>query len=307
MNTYPKVSILLAAYNSGKTITETIQSILFQSYPNLQLILCDDGTEEFDSEIIRYFVQQQNSRVAVQIVHQPQNIGTVRNLNAGLKLADGEWIMLMAADDCFVSDRAVEYLMERVWESGRQWAVAKTALCDEQLVPRGWSIPTKEVSDNIAAGDTKALYLQLCTGCCLPAAGSVYKTELLRQMGGFDETYRLTEDWPIFLKLVRRGLVPSISRENLVLHRFGGVSRKNAGKNFAYQHDLITVLREEVAPHINMLDERGQKIVRKLLRDKEAGFEFRFSCYTRADKLLWAMKHPLFMFRKIFRRREKIC
>lgn len=306
MNTYPKVSILLAAYNSGETIKESIQSVLTQSYPNLQMILCDDGTKGFDEKEIECFIQRQNSRVAIQIVHQPQNVGTVRNLNAGLKQANGDWIMLLAADDCFASERAVERLMEQVRESGRKWAVARTTLCDEQLVSRGWNVPAEEVSDNILAGDAKALYLQLCTGCCLPAAGSVYKADLLRQLGGFDEAYRLAEDWPIFLKLVRRGLIPAISEENLVLHRFGGVSRKNAGKNFAYQHDLITVLREEVSPHIELLDERGQKIVRKLLRDKEAGFEFRFSCHTRAAKLLWAVKHPLFMLRKIFRRREKV-
>ncbi len=307
MNTCPKVSILLAAYNSGKTIEASIRSVLSQSYPNLQMILCDDGTKGFDSEKIEYFVQKQSSRVEVKIIHQPQNVGTVRNLNAGLKLADGEWIMLLAADDCFASEQAVEHLMERVQKNERQWAVARTALCDEQLISHSWSVPVKEVSYNILAGNTKALYQQLCTGCCLPAVGSVYKANLLKEMGGFDETYRLTEDWPIFLKLVRRGLLPAISDEDLVLHRFGGVSWKNAGKNFTYQNDLITVLRKEVAPHIKLLDERGQTIVRKLIRDKEAGFAFRFSCHTRAEKLLWAMKHPIFIIRKIFRKREKIC
>lgn len=300
MNTFPKVSILLAAHNSGKTIRKSIQSVLTQSYPNLQLILCDDGTEGFNGKEIEYFIQQQNSHVAVQIVHQPQNIGTVRNLNAGLKQVGGEWVMLLAADDCFASNQAVEHLMERVQESGRQWAVARTALCDEHLIPCGWSVPTEVVFNDVVNGDAKALYLHLCTGCCLPAGGSLYSAHLLTELGGFDETYRLTEDWPIFLKLVRRGLMPAVSEKDLVLHRFGGVSRKRAGKNSTYQHDLITVLREEVAPHIDLLDEHGQKIVRKLIRDKEAGFEFRFSCHSRMAKLFWAMEHPIFMLRKVF-------
>lgn len=307
MNTCPKVSILLAACNSGKTIEASIQSVLSQSYPNLQMILCDDGTKAFDSEEIRRFVQQQNSYVEVKIIHQPQNVGTVQNLNAGLKLADGEWIMLLAADDCFASESAAAHLMQRLLKSGREWAVARTALCDEQLLSRGRSVPTQEVSDNIIAGNAKELYLRLCTGCCLPAGGSIYRTDLLRRMGGFDETYRLTEDWPIFLKLVRRGLLPTISEEIVVLHRFGGVSRKDAGKNFAYQNDLITVLRKEVAPHIELLDERGQTMVRKLILDKEKGFAFRFSCHTRIEKLIWAVRHPIFIARKIFRKRETIC
>lgn len=307
MNNCPKVSILLAAYNSSKTIKESVLSILSQSYPNLQLILCDDGTENFNRNELESFIEKQNSNIVVRMIHQPQNLGTVRNLNTGLEQADGEWIMLLAADDCFASERAVERLMERVLESRQQWAVARTALCDEQLGYHGHSIPSKEVSDNIIAGNVKELYLQLCTGCCLPAAGSVYNADLLKQLGGFDDAYRLTEDWPLFLKLVRRGLMPTISDERLVLHRSGGVSWKNAGKNFVYQHDLITVLREEVAPHMDLLDEGGQEIVRKLIQEKEAGFEFRFSCHTRVAKLLWAVKHPLFVLHKIFGRREEIC
>lgn len=307
MNTYPKVSVLLAAYNSGKTIRESVQSILSQSYPNLQLIICDDGTKDFDQGELERFIFRQNSSVEVKIIHQPENIGTVRNLNAGLKQADGEWIMLMAADDSFGFEQAVERLMVQMQKSGRDWAVARTALCDEQLVPRGWGIPEDEVAANIAAGDAKALYLRLCAGCCLPATGSVYKAELLARLGGFDETYCLTEDWPLFLKLVRQGLMPAISDEELVLHRFGGVSRKNAGKNYTYQHDLITVLREEVAPHIDLLDEDGRETICKLLREKEMGFAFRFSCRTKAEKLVWMMKHPLFILKKVLRKREKIC
>ena len=307
MNTSPKVSVLLAAYNSGKTIQESVKSVLGQSYSNLQMIVCDDGTKDFNQRELEKFIQRQGSSAEGKIVHQSENVGTVRNLNAGLEQADGEWIMLMAADDCFASDYAVESLMKQVQESGRRWAIARTRLCDEQLTPREWSLPLPEVEAKITAGDVKATYLRLCLGCCLPAGGSIYRAELLREMGGFDEIYRLTEDWPLFLKLVRRGCLPAVSTDELVLHRFGGVSRKDAGKNYAYQHDLITVLRQEVAPHIGFLDEEGQEVVRELLHEKELGFAFRFSCRTKMEKLLWMMRHPLFILKKLLRKREKIC
>lgn len=307
MSTFPKVSVLLAAYNSGKTIRESIQSVLSQRYPSLQLIVCDDGTRDFDQKNLENFIREQFPLAWVKVIHQPENVGTVRNLNAGLRQADGEWIMLMAADDCFMTERAVERLMIQVCGSGREWAIAQTALCNEELVPSGLSIPTSEMVVDIAAGNIGTLYLRLCTGCCLPATGSVYKADLLARLGGFDETYRLTEDWPLFLKLVRQGLMPAISGEELVLHRFGGVSRKNPGKNYAYQHDLITVLRKEVAPHIGLLDREGQKTVCRLICEKELGFEFRFSGKTKTEKLVWIMRHPLFMLKKLLGKREKIC
>ena len=306
MSISPKVSVLLAAYNSGETLEEAIQSVLGQSYPNLQLIVCDDGTREFDQKGLEEFIQERFPNAQAKIIHQRENVGTVRNLNTGLREADGEWIMLMAADDCFTTERAVEHLMALVCESGRKWAIARTALCNEDLAPQGKSVPVCDVATGIAAGNAGAVYLELCLGCCFPAAGSVYQAELLRQVGGFDETYRLTEDWPLFLKLVRQGVMPAVSREDLVLHRFGGVSRRNAGKNYPYQHDLITVLRQEVAPHIGLLGQKDQETVRRLIHEKELGFAFRFSCHTMWEKLLWAARHPLFILRKLLRRREQI-
>ena len=84
-------------------------------------------------------------------------------------------------------------------------------------------------------------------------------------------------------------------------------SRKKAGKNFNYQTDLITVLRKEVAPNIDILDAKGKAVVKRLIAEKELGYSFRFDCDTPADKLLWAVMHPVFMLRKIFRKRERIC
>lgn len=304
MNNYPKVSILLAAYNSDAWIYESIQSILCQTYPNLELILCDDGTENFDPEKIEHFVHSRAPHVPFTLIHQQKNIGTVRNLNTGLRQADGEWIIPFAADDCFASPQAVEQITAQLQTSGLQWAVARTALCDENLNFFGKSFPPKNVAHSIQKEDVNALYFQLCTGCCLPGGGSVFSARLLREMGGFDENYRLTEDWPLFLKLVRRGLVPALSEQDIVLHRHGGVSRKQAGKNRTYQHDLITILREEVAPYLADLDNAQQNIVQKLIQEKELGYEFRFSNPSTGRKLFWAMTHPLFIARKIFHRRE---
>jgi len=222
-------------------------------------------------------------------------------------VADGEWVILLAADDCFSSEDAVAHLVERVQADDRVWGISSMTLCDGQLKSTGQTFPQKKVMESILSGNADALYLQLCTGCCLPAGGAIYQIDLLREMGGFDETYRLVEDWPIFLKLVRRGELPAMSEENLVLHRFGGISQKNAGKHEEYQRDLIAVLREEVAPHLYLLDGEEQKRVRKFIREKEAVFELRFSGLTWLEKVGWAIRHMGLIARKVLCGRDGIC
>jgi len=302
-----KVTILLAAYNSGKTIYETLNSITEQDYPNLQLIVCDDGSSDFDQEKTEAFLRGKRPSMEWILLHQPENVGTVRNLNAGLEKADGTWVMTLAADDLFASADSVSSIVSAAQTGDARWVVAKTALCDEKMIRSGKSEPSEKVAEMIRKKDRQQLLFALCQNCCLPSGGNLYRLQDLKSKGGFDETYRLTEDWPLFLSLLREGAVPVLTEKEAVLHRFGGVSRKKAGKNFVYQKDLITVLQREVMPYLEELPREEKKRMQRYIQEKELGFSFRFHCKNKVEQLLWAICHPGFFLRKLKHRREKIC
>ena len=302
---FPQVTVLLAAYRSQDTIKESLLSIFEQTYPNIQLIICDDGTENFDENYLKDFLLKYDKNAITQIIHHQNNIGTVKNLNIGLRYATGHYIIILGADDCFACPDALVKLVELISEKKTKWAVSRTALCDERLIKRGVSLPSPAISEYIANRDVGALQFALSMNCCFPAGGAIFESELLTSVGGFDENYVLVEDWPLFLKLVRRGELPALSEEDLVLHRFGGVSRKNAGKNRKYQDDLINVLRKEVVPHLwGIAPERRIKI-EECIKLKEQGYEFRFSNPRIIDKLIWVLRHPAFILHKLVIRREK--
>ena len=301
------ITVLLASYNSSKTIYETLDSIMMQKGPSLEVIVCDDGSEDFDGAAIREYVKKKRPQLELTLLHQPQNIGTVRNLNAGLDLARGEWVMTLAADDCFAEADSITHLLQRAEKFGCRWVTAKTALCDEKLIQSGQSVPAEEIDRAINEKNHKKLLFALCKGCCLAAGGTIYQTQMLKEMGGFDEDYRLTEDWPLFIKQVRQGILPAVTEKEVVLHRSGGVSRKKAGKNFAYQKDLITVLRKEVVPYLDTMDKDKKTHISRVVKEKELSFTFRFGCKNQFSRLVWSMRHPCFIVRKIFRKREKIC
>ena len=301
----PLVSVLLASYYSGESLFQAVKSVLAQDYENLELLICDDGTEDFPEERLHELLRT-DSVISYTLLHQQINVGTVRNLNRGLEQAKGTWIMPMAADDVLAETNAISSMMTQVTSSGKRWIIPKTALCDKNLTQVFALVPEAETERQIRNGAADMLYEQMCFHCCFPSSGVLYQRNLLEKLDGFDEQYRLVEDWPLFLKLLRQKTLPDISAEVFVRHRGDGVSGKRAGKNECYQQDLITVMEQEILPHFSCIaDEKQQKQLLQQIQDKKAIFEYRFHCGSTGQRLAWFVRNTSVLFRKIIKNMQR--
>ena len=91
MNT-KKISVLVAAFNVENTISQTINSILDQSYKNIEIIVINDGSRDNTENVLKTF----GDKITV-ITTQNSGLGATRNL--GLKMASGDYIMFIDGDD----------------------------------------------------------------------------------------------------------------------------------------------------------------------------------------------------------------
>jgi glycosyltransferase involved in cell wall biosynthesis len=96
--TYPFVSVAIPTYNSGKFIAQTLESLFSQSYPNLEVIVVDDGSTDETVEVLRPYM----GRI---VYHHQSNAGLGAARNAGMQLARGEYIAWADADDICDPDR----------------------------------------------------------------------------------------------------------------------------------------------------------------------------------------------------------
>ena len=295
----PLVSVLIASYYSGEPLFCAIKSVLDQDYQNIELIICDDGTEGFPEERVHALLWG-HSRIKYTLLRQPVNVGTVKNLNCGLRQAQGQWIMLMAADDVLAAANAVSSMVAQVMASGKRWIVPQTALCDDTLERKLGIMPDEETQRRIRNGEAAVLYEQMCFHCCYPSSGVIYRSNLVKEQSQFDEQYRLVEDWPLFLKLLRKNILPDISEDVFVYHRGDGVSGKRAGKNECYQQDLIHVMEREILPYLSCIanEKRKNQLLQQIL-DKKAVFEYRFVCNTIGQRLRWLIHNMAVVRRKI--------
>lgn len=95
----PLVSICIPTYNGAKTIIQTLNSVLNQTYPNLEIIVCDDISPDNTVDVIN---QMNNERITVMT--NPQNLGIVKNMNRCIQVANGKYVKILCQDDILQND-----------------------------------------------------------------------------------------------------------------------------------------------------------------------------------------------------------
>ncbi len=107
-----KVSVIVPIYKTEKYLRRCVDSILAQTYGNLEVILVDDGSPDHCPEICDDYARQDDR---VKVIHQI-NQGVSAARNAGIKAATGGWIQFVDSDDWLEPDYT-----EKLIETTRKW------------------------------------------------------------------------------------------------------------------------------------------------------------------------------------------
>ena len=108
----PKVSVVISSYNRARLLDEAVRSVMAQDYPNLEIIIAEDGSTDGSIEVARR-IAQEDTRIVPLLA--PENQGMSRNYNAGLARCTGEYIAILAGDDLVLPakiSRQVEFLAQ---------------------------------------------------------------------------------------------------------------------------------------------------------------------------------------------------
>lgn len=98
-DTNDKIDILMATYNAEKYIREQIDSILNQSYNNINLIICDDNSTDNTPNILKEY---ENEHSHIQVIYNNENIGVINNFSKLMKISKSNYIMFSDHDDVWL-------------------------------------------------------------------------------------------------------------------------------------------------------------------------------------------------------------
>lgn len=200
MNTiqHPLVSVMIPYYNCEQYIAETIASVEAQHYPNIEIIIVDDGSRE---ESAAFLVELLESKPAIRLAAQ-NNQGVAAARNHAARLANGKYFLFLDADDIILPhyiQKSVEVLENR---PDCKLVYPMTEFFDAQ---QGiWDLPPYNGIKS------------LLTGNCIPIIAIHLATDF-KALHGFDESLTTHEDWDFWIRLLQNDV------DNTQIHRINQI------------------------------------------------------------------------------------
>lgn len=104
-----RISIITATYNSGKTVRDTIESVLRQTYRNFEYIIKDGGSKDNTLDIVNEYAPMFGDKL--KVISEPDH-GIYDAMNIGVKMATGDVIGILNSDDFYTSDDALQVIAD---------------------------------------------------------------------------------------------------------------------------------------------------------------------------------------------------
>jgi glycosyltransferase involved in cell wall biosynthesis len=205
----PLLSVIVAVFNGVETLQQCIDSVVSQTYSNIELIIIDgaskDGTVsllEANKGKIHYWISEQDG-------------GIYNAWNKGVAKAKGEWICFLGADDYLWSMQSISELEKEL-----------TKLPSSVLIAYGQVMLLNESAQNIhLVGepwlDIKDRFKQVM---CIPHQGVLHRRSLFEKKGHFDESFRIAGDYEFLLRELRDNDAVFIAGPVVTGMRQGGIS-----------------------------------------------------------------------------------
>lgn len=221
MTELPLVSIIIPCYNREEFISQAINSALSQTYPNIEIIVVDDGSTDTSISVIQTFGNK------VKLIAQ-KNRGVSAARNTGFRVAKGEFIVFLDSDD-WLSDNIIENHITTT----KSWPNVDIYCADSRTVNEQNELSALNLCNWPTTPETP-LELFLLAPPPFPAC-EMYRAKTIRQLGGYDEDMRAFADSGLRLKIilndgkvvrtnggyaVYRPVANSITRNAIRLHYF---------------------------------------------------------------------------------------
>jgi teichuronic acid biosynthesis glycosyltransferase TuaG len=180
------ISIITPSYNSSKFISQTIESVLSQTYENWEMIIVDDMSPDNSNEIIEEFIEK-DSRI--KVIKLEKNSGPAVARNRAIKEANGRYIAFLDADDLWMPEK-LEKQIKFMNENNLSFTYSSYKLIDEDNNDLGEFITKETISYNSM--------LKTCSVGCLTA---IYDTEKLGKV--FMPNILKRQDYGTWLKILK--------------------------------------------------------------------------------------------------------
>ncbi len=209
----PLVSVVLPTYNRARLLGQAVESVVGQTYRNLELIVVDDGSTD---DTPSYLASLTDSRLTILRRSHTGNTAAVRN--AGIEAARGEWIAFLDSDDCWLATKLETQLRRLLAAPDHRWSYTGFSLVDETGQPLP-PAPARGSAGAVAARSSSSVQKRLLAyAVAAPLPSLVVERKLLDEAGGLDvELYH--DDFDLVLRLAAAASGLSVPEPLLLIRK----------------------------------------------------------------------------------------
>jgi glycosyltransferase involved in cell wall biosynthesis len=246
---------MMAAYDSSHaTVRESVESVLAQTEPNVELIVVDDGSAEPIAHDLRGI---DDSRL--RVVRHRRTGGVARARNTALRLARSPLVSQLDADDVWHPDY-LESILPCFDDPAIGLAYANVGV---RFHPDGRTIGIYEHAIDAHPIDT---FPQISHTCPVPSATPTMRTEAVRAVGGYAPWLRFSGDYHLYLKLARAGWRFAFVNRALATYSWPQPHRGESYNAVAHRRDTLKMWTVFTARH-PLTRGAARQVARRLRRE----------------------------------------
>ncbi len=301
METDNKISVILPVHNSQEFVSQSIYSVLNQTYKNFELIIIDDGSTDNSKEICKSLSRKDDRIIFLDNAHR----GLTVSLNKALEIAKGKFVARQDADDISLPER---------FEKQINWF-----LKDERRVLCGTNC--KILDQNNIYKNNKSLKFtnngikkKLKYSNCFVHSSIMFLKNSAQNLGNYDENLEYAQDYDLWWKLTTIGEVGNLYEKLLILrNRKNSISVKNKNnqtlnfiqscvKFYAYNKKIVGINENKDIKFYenNNLTKNKVKVMKYLYNDKlDEKIYFK---NLNLKQLFELICHPNLIIRKIIKK-----
>ncbi len=213
-----KISIITVSYNSSKTIKDTFDSILSQTYNDIEYIVIDGDSKDSTVKIIEAYEKRfLERRIEFKWISEEDN-GLYDAMNKGIKIATGEIIGILNSDDFYCDKFVIEEVIKALEKNQTDSLYANLYYVEENNVNkiiRNWK--SKKYEDGFFE-----------KGCQIAHPTFFVKREVYENYGLFNLDFRIAADYEIILRFIRKNKISTQFLDKyLIKMRLGGESNQS--------------------------------------------------------------------------------
>lgn len=215
----PKVTILLSVYNGEKHLSDSIDSLLFQTYKNIEILIIDDNSNDATFDICKKYEESFNN---IKVFKNLKNLGLTKNLNFLIEHSSGTYLARQDADD--ISE------VTRIEKQIKFMNKYKLDAC----TTRAYVMKQNKVTPNKSVYMPKKLVMRF-KNPFIHGSLMIKKTSIL-EVGKYNEKFYYSQDYKLMYDLIEKGYKVKIIKKPLyILNMEGNISieKKDEQKYYA--------------------------------------------------------------------------